>query len=76
MITGRQKRIRGFLALALASALLAGCGVAAQAQTGEELFLRSIKEYTLKGISPADIIIKKWNGVWHKNINKMIDYLN
>lgn len=44
-------------------------------QTGENLFLNSIKEYTNKGISPADVIIKKWNGVWNKDLTKMINYL-
>ena len=46
-----------------------------QAQTGEELFLDSIKEYTLKGLSPADIIQKKWNSTWNKDMKKMIKYL-
>lgn len=45
-------------------------------QTGEELFLESIKEYTLKGNSPADIIQKKWNGCWHKDLRKLIKYLS
>lgn len=44
-------------------------------QTGESMFLQSIKEYIDKGISPADEIIKKWNGVWNKNLKKMINYL-
>ena len=45
-------------------------------QTGEELFLQAIKEYTLKGVSPADIIQKKWNTSWHKDLRKMMKYLN
>ncbi len=45
-------------------------------QTGEELFLESIKEYTLKGITPADVIVKNWNGSWNKNMKKLIKYLN
>ena len=44
-------------------------------QTGENLFLQSIKEYLGKGISPADDIIKKWNGCWNKDLRKMIKYL-
>lgn len=44
-------------------------------QSGENMFLQSIKEYTQKGISPADILIKKWNGSWNKNLQKMINYL-
>ncbi len=46
------------------------------AQTGEELFLDSIKEFTLKGNSPADVIQKKWNGIWNKDLRKLIKYLN
>lgn len=44
-------------------------------QTGENMFLREIKEYINKGVSPSDFIIKKWNGVWNKNLKKMINYL-
>lgn len=47
-----------------------------QAQTGEDLFLNAIKEYTYKGISPADIIQKNWNGSWNKDLKKMVKYLN
>ena len=45
------------------------------AQTGEDLFLEAIKEYTMKGISPADVIQKKWNGIWNKDLRKMIKYI-
>ncbi len=44
-------------------------------QTGEDLFLNSIKEYTFKGLSLADVIQKKWNGCWGKDLGKMIKYL-
>ncbi len=44
-------------------------------QTGESLFIRPVKDYIAKGISPADEIIKKWNGSWNKNLKKMINYL-
>ncbi|MBP3820366.1 hypothetical protein J6G99_01820 [bacterium] len=47
-----------------------------EAQTGEELFLNSIKEFLMKGISPADVIQKKWNGIWNKDLKKMINYLS
>lgn len=46
-----------------------------QAQTGEDLFLEAIKEYTYKGLCPADIIQKRWNGVWNRDLKKMIKYL-
>lgn len=45
-------------------------------QTGEELFLDSIKEYTMKGLCPADIISKNWNGSWNRNLAKLIKYLS
>jgi len=47
-----------------------------QSQTGEELFLNSIKEYTMKGVCPADIIQKNWNGKWNKDMHKLIKYLS
>lgn len=47
-----------------------------QSQTGEELFLNSIKEYTYKGICPADVIQKNWNGSWNKDLRKMIKYID
>lgn len=46
------------------------------AQTGEATFLNSIKEYTMKGISPADVILKKWNTSWKKDLGKIINYIN
>ena len=46
------------------------------AQTGETIFLNSIKEYTLKGVSPADVILKKWNTLWKKDLSKIINYIN
>jgi len=44
-------------------------------QTGESLFIMPVKDYVTKGMSPADEIIKKWNGSWNKNLKKMINYL-
>lgn len=44
--------------------------------TGEEKYLDAIKEYTLNGITPADIIIRNWNGLWNKDIKKLINYIN
>lgn len=43
--------------------------------TGEEKFLEPIKELTLKGLCPADIILRSWNGLWNKDISKLIKYL-
>lgn len=44
--------------------------------TGEENYLDAIKEYTLNGISPADVIIKNWNGLWNKDIRKLIKFVS
>lgn len=44
--------------------------------TGEEKYLDAIKEYTLQGICPADIIIRNWNGIWNKDIRKLINFVS
>lgn len=44
--------------------------------TGEEKYLDAIKEYTLEGICPADVIIRNWNGLWNKDIKKLIKYVS
>lgn len=44
--------------------------------TGEEKFLDPIKEYTLQGMCPADIIIKNWYGIWNKDIKKLIKHIS
>ena len=43
---------------------------------GEENFLDYIKNYTLEGISPADVILKNWYGKWNKDISKLIQYIS
>ena len=43
--------------------------------TGEEKYLDAIKEYTLNGICPADVIIRNWNGLWNKDVKKLIKYV-
>lgn len=43
---------------------------------GEERFLEPILELTPYGISPADLILRNWNGSWNKDISKLINYLN
>ena len=45
-------------------------------ESGEEKFLEPIKEYTLSGISPADEIIRNWNGIWNKDIKKLVKYVS
>ena len=43
--------------------------------TGEEKYLDAIKEYTLNGICPADVIIRNWNGLWNRDVKKLIKYV-
>jgi len=42
---------------------------------GEEKYLNTIKELTMRNLSPADIILKNWYGIWNKDINKLIKYV-
>lgn len=43
--------------------------------TKEEIFLDPIKELTEDGVCPADIIIRNWNGIWNKDVKKLVKYL-
>ena len=43
--------------------------------TGEEKFLDPIKDLTLNGLCPADIILRNWNGLWNKDVSKLVRYL-
>lgn len=43
---------------------------------GDENYLDGIKEYILSGLTPADIIIKNWYGLWHKNIQKLLNFIS
>ncbi len=42
----------------------------------EEKYLEPIKEYTMQGICPADVIIRNWNGIWNKDVRKLIQYVS
>lgn len=44
--------------------------------SNEIQYLDYIKEYTFNGTTPADVIIKNWNGLWNKDINKLIRYVS
>ena len=41
----------------------------------EEVFLDPIRELVEDGISPADIIIRNWNGIWNRDVRKLVKYL-
>lgn len=43
---------------------------------GEEKYLDYIKEYALQGITPADVLIRNWNGIWNKDVKKLIKFLS
>lgn len=43
--------------------------------TNEEIFLEQIKGLVEDGVCPADIIIRNWNGIWNKDVRKLIKYL-
>jgi len=40
----------------------------------EEKYIEPIEELLNDNMTPADIIIKNFNGSWNKNINKLIEY--
>lgn len=42
---------------------------------GDDKYLDYIKQYTTEGICPADVLIKNWNGIWNKDISKLIKFL-
>lgn len=42
---------------------------------GEENFIEPLLEIVSKGMSPADVILKNWNGSWNKDVTKLIWYL-
>ena len=44
--------------------------------TNEEKFLEPIKEYVSQGICPADIILRNWNGIWNKDVKKLVKYVS
>lgn len=43
---------------------------------GDEKYLEYIKKYTMDGICPADVLIRNWNGIWEKDMGKLINYLS
>lgn len=47
-----------------------------EADLDEEKYLDAIKEYALAGICPADVIIRNWNGIWNRDVKKLIKYVS
>lgn len=41
----------------------------------EAKYLDALKSYTMKGLTPADEILKNWHGSWNKDIKKMLRWL-
>ena len=44
-------------------------------RTGEVKYLTPLKQYVMKGITPADVILKNWHGAWNKDAKKLLRYL-
>lgn len=44
-------------------------------KSSDSKYLDAIKSYTLKGLTPADEILKNWHGCWNKDIKKMLKWL-
>jgi len=43
--------------------------------TAQEVrYLDKLKEYTKQGISPADVILQNWNGIWDKKVSKLVEF--
>lgn len=40
----------------------------------EEIFLEPFKLLMDSGLTPADLIIKKWEGEWKSNVSKLVEY--
>lgn len=38
----------------------------------EEKFLEPVKELALDGLCPADVILRNWNGLWNKDVSKLV----
>lgn len=46
-----------------------------EALNNEETYLEPIMEFVEAGVSPSDVILLNWNGLWNKDINKLMRYL-
>ena len=44
------------------------------AQNNEEKYLEPIIELAAQGLTPADVIIKNWNGCWNRGLGRLIAY--
>lgn len=42
---------------------------------GEEKYLEPIEECVSGGICPADVILRNWNGIWNKDVRKLVKYV-
>lgn len=47
-----------------------------ESNEGEDQFLEPVLELTPFGLSPADLILSNWNGGWHKDVSKLVKYIN
>ena len=70
---GLDMSIRGYKISDLAKEII-NISYEALKNTNEEIYLEAIKELVDSGKTPADIIIKNWEGTWNKDISKLIEY--
>lgn len=75
--TGLATRIKGNCAADIAKEILYIAEKSLIEQNlKEERYLDAIKIYTMEGISPADVIIRNWEGLWNKDVSKLVKYLS
>lgn len=75
--TGLQTKIAGYEVKDIACEILKIAEKSLVSDgSGDEIFIEPIKEFTYYGLCPADIIIKNWNGIWNKDITKLVKYVN
>ena len=71
-----QARIKHRKASDIAKELLKIAEKSLKEQKSNEVkYLGAIKSYTMKGLTPADEILKNWHGSWNKDVKKMIKWL-
>ena len=44
------------------------------AKNGEEVYLEPLMELVSQGLTPADVIISKWENEWKRDVSKLVEY--
>jgi len=79
---GLKTKVRGIILLSLARELLKIAfaslkeqGELNEREEDESIYLDALLELIIEdGICPAELIIKNWEGSWHRRIDKLINY--